>query len=87
MEIDFLNKRASLSGTCHRLGAGTHQQPHGAGFIGGSALHPINRMPIFLADTNDLQPKSFLGISQLSVIFYEGCKTDLCVLFLRHNDF
>ena len=26
--------------------------PHGAGFIGDSALHPINRMPIFLADNN-----------------------------------
>lgn len=29
-----------------------HQQPHDAGFIGGSALHPINRIPIFLADAN-----------------------------------
>ena len=26
--------------------------PHRAGFIGGSALHPINLMPCFLADTN-----------------------------------
>ena len=27
--------------------------PHGADFIGGSALHPINRMPSFLANTNN----------------------------------
>jgi len=29
--------------------------PHGAGFIGGSVLHLINRIPIFLADTNKNQ--------------------------------
>ena len=29
--------------------------PHGAGSFGGSALHPINRMSIFLADTNKNQ--------------------------------
>ena len=38
----------------HRQGGGLRiNSPHGAGFIGGS--HPINRMPIFLADTNNSQ--------------------------------
>ena len=38
----------------HRQGGGLRiNSPHGAGFIGGSALHTINRMPTFLADTNN----------------------------------
>jgi len=37
----------------HGQGRGLRiNNPHGAGFIGGSALHPINRMLIFLADAN-----------------------------------
>ena len=36
----------------HQGGRLRVNSPHGAGFIDGSALHPINRIPIFLADAN-----------------------------------
>ena len=48
----------SLSPPTHRQDGGLRiNSPHGAGFIGGSALHLINRMSIFLADINSFQIK------------------------------